>query len=119
MVLDIVSDPAERPKYLSLCGAAVGVGFMVGPVIGGVAAALFSAKGAWFSAAIFAGIGGIIATVSMRESHPVHSTRVKVVAAGLKGAEDVSHKKLEPPPGGLGVVVHMAAINMFLTQCEQ
>jgi len=118
MVLDVVADPAERPKYIALCGAALGIGFMVGPAIGAAAAALFSASGAWFAGAGAAGIGGIIAMTAMQESHPKHSKLAKAAAADLKAAGSPPAANIEAPAGGLGKIVYAAAMNMFLTQCE-
>ena len=111
MVLDVVSDPAERPKFIALCGAGLGVGFSIGPIIGGISAELFGASGAWFSAAVrfsfavlrshfglfrltfrfaqcslnasqvFGFIGLLLAVMTLEESHPT-ITGAKAAAMG-------------------------------------
>ncbi|MDE3111462.1 MAG: MFS transporter [Chloroflexota bacterium] len=47
-----VTEPADRPKYYGLLGAAAGLGFMFGPPIGGFAAAISISAPLFFAAAI-------------------------------------------------------------------
>jgi DHA1 family tetracycline resistance protein-like MFS transporter len=49
-----ISTPQERAKYLGLFGAAAGLGFIVGPVLGGFASQLSYAAPVYIAAAIFA-----------------------------------------------------------------
>lgn len=66
-----VAPPAERPRLLGLLGAAFGVGFVVGPALGGLAA-LGGPHVPFYVAAVIAGLNGIAALVRLPETRPAH-----------------------------------------------
>lgn len=71
MVLDVVGDPRERPKFFGLASACLGLGFMVGPALGaGVNAAFGSKRAAFFSPAVVASLGLIVAFFKIKETKP-------------------------------------------------
>src|SRR5205814_6672095 len=63
-----VAPPAERPRLLGLLGAAFGVGFVLGPALGGVAA-LWGPRVPFFVAAAIALANGIVAWKRLPETH--------------------------------------------------
>jgi multidrug resistance protein len=64
-----VAAPEDRPRLLGLLGAAFGVGFVVGPAIGALAA-LDSPRLPFFVAAAISGINAIVAVRRLPETHP-------------------------------------------------
>lgn len=103
MVLDVVSDPKQRPEMLALVGAAGGSGFVIGPAIGGICAQLFGLSSAFFLCAILGGGGTILALVYVKET-----------SVQGKGEGEASEK----PAGGFGMVVWILCLAMFINSCE-
>ena len=66
-VTDVVA-PEDRPRALGMLGAAFGVGFVIGPAIGGLAA-LGGPKVPFFIAAAIAAINGLVAIRRLPETH--------------------------------------------------
>ena len=66
-VVDVAS-PDERPRLLGLLGAAFGVGFVVGPALGGLGA-LVSPRLPFFIAAAVAGVNAVSAVRRLPETH--------------------------------------------------
>jgi DHA1 family tetracycline resistance protein-like MFS transporter len=64
-----VATPEERPRLLGLLGAAFGVGFALGPAIGGIAA-LVDHRLPFFVAAAIAGVNALVAVKRLPETHP-------------------------------------------------
>jgi MFS family permease len=62
-----LAEPADRPRLLGLLGAAFGVGFVAGPVIGGLAS-LGSTKLPFLIAAALAATNAVVATVRLPET---------------------------------------------------
>jgi MFS transporter, DHA1 family, tetracycline resistance protein len=83
-VTDVVA-PEDRPRALGLLGAAFGVGFVIGPAIGGLAA-LGGPKVPFFIAAAIAAINGLVAIRRLPETHG-KSERAAAAAltSGLSG----------------------------------
>jgi MFS family permease len=71
-----LADPADRPRLLGLLGAAFGVGFVAGPVIGGLAS-LGSAKLPFLLAAALAATNAVVATVRLPETRVAHAERAE------------------------------------------
>lgn len=69
-VTDVVP-PAERARALGLLGAAFGVGFVLGPALGGLAA-LAGPRVPFFLAAAVAAANGVAALVRLPETRPAH-----------------------------------------------
>jgi DHA1 family tetracycline resistance protein-like MFS transporter len=69
-----MSTPAERPKAMGMIGAAFGLGFLVGPALGGVLANVHAGESAIaapaFAAASLSTAALILALVLLKESHP-------------------------------------------------
>jgi DHA1 family tetracycline resistance protein-like MFS transporter len=63
-----LADPRDRPRLLGLLGAAFGVGFVAGPIIGGLAA-LGGRRLPFFIAAGFAAANAIATLVRVPETH--------------------------------------------------
>ena len=72
-VTDVASED-ERPRLLGLLGAAFGVGFVLGPAIGGLAA-LGGARVPFFVAGAIASVNAIVAVVRLPETSPRHTAR--------------------------------------------
>jgi MFS transporter, DHA1 family, tetracycline resistance protein len=64
-----VAPPSERARLLGLLGAAFGVGFALGPAIGGVAA-LVDHRLPFFVAAAIAGVNALVAVKRLPETNP-------------------------------------------------
>jgi MFS family permease len=69
-----LADPADRPRLLGLLGAAFGVGFVAGPVIGGIAS-LGSAKLPFLLAAALAATNALVASVRLPETRHARDAR--------------------------------------------
>ena len=67
-----VAPPAERARLLGLLGAAFGVGFALGPAIGGIAA-LVDHRLPFFVAAVIAGVNALVAVKRLPETNPVRT----------------------------------------------
>jgi multidrug resistance protein len=63
-----VAPPSERPRLLGLLGAAFGVGFVLGPALGGLAA-LWGPRVPFFVAAVIAFANGVVAWKRLPETH--------------------------------------------------
>ena len=63
-----VAPPSERPRLLGLLGAAFGVGFVLGPALGGLAA-LWGPRVPFFVAAVIAFVNGVVAWKRLPETH--------------------------------------------------
>jgi MFS family permease len=69
-----IAEPADRPRLLGLLGAAFGVGFVAGPVIGGLAS-LGSTKLPFFIAAALAAANAVAAAFRLPETRAAaHAT---------------------------------------------
>jgi multidrug resistance protein len=65
-----VAPPDQRPRLLGLLGAAFGVGFVVGPALGGLAA-LGGPEVPFFVAAAIAGLNAIVGARRLPETRPI------------------------------------------------
>jgi multidrug resistance protein len=63
-----LSDPTDRPRVLGLLGAAFGIGFTIGPAIGGLAAWLGGQRAPFYVAAVLAFVNGVAAIVRVPET---------------------------------------------------
>lgn len=66
-----VAPPDQRARLLGLLGAAFGVGFALGPAIGGIAA-LVDHRLPFFIAAAIAGVNAVVAVRRLPETNPRH-----------------------------------------------
>jgi hypothetical protein len=70
MILDITGDPRERPKYFGLCGAMLGMAFMVGPGLGAGLAAGLGKQWGLCAPAIIASIVIMVGIFKIHETRP-------------------------------------------------
>lgn len=73
VVADLIP-PAERAKYFGLNGAAWGMGFIVGPVAGGLLGG-YGSRVPFFAAAAFTALNFLIAVIVLRETLPTTQRR--------------------------------------------
>lgn len=100
VVADIIP-PAERSKHFGLNGAAWGMGFIVGPVIGGLLGG-FGPRVPFFFAAGLAALNFLIALAVLRETlAPENRRRFTLRRANMLG----SLRALRPIPGALALLV--------------
>lgn len=64
-----IADPSERPRLMGLLGAAFGLGFVVGPAVGGLAA-LYGPSTPFLVAAVISGLNVLIAWLRLPETKP-------------------------------------------------
>ncbi len=85
-----VTSPAERSRGMGLIGAAFGLGFIVGPALGGIASNFGGPPAAGFAAAGLCALNLVSASILLRESlHEEHRTRrpllnVEPIVRGLR-----------------------------------
>ncbi len=100
VVADIIP-PAERSKYFGLNGAAWGMGFIVGPAIGGVLGG-YGTRVPFFFAAGLAALNFAIALAVLRETlAPGNRRAFTLRRANMLGAV----RALRPVPGALALLV--------------
>lgn len=100
VVADIIP-PAERSKYFGLNGAAWGVGFIVGPAIGGLLGA-YGPRVPFFFAAGLVALNFLVALFVLRETlAPANRRPFTWRRANLFGAI----RALRPVPGAIGLLV--------------
>ena len=81
-----VTRPEERARGMGMIGAALGMGFVLGPAIGGVAAHLGSARTPFLVAAALAGVNLAWVAFGLREPRPAgeRAPARRLTWAGLK-----------------------------------
>lgn len=85
VVADLIP-PADRAKYFGMNGAAWGMGFIVGPVVGGLLGQ-YGSRVPFFAAAAFTALNFLIALVVLRETLPPANRRAfSLRRANLLGA---------------------------------
>ena len=100
VVADLIP-PAERAKYFGLNGAAWGMGFIVGPVVGGLLGG-YGSRIPFFAAAAFTALNFLIAVIVLRETLPTNQRRTfSVRRASVIGAL----KSLRVIPGAVVLLV--------------
>jgi DHA1 family tetracycline resistance protein-like MFS transporter len=76
-LVDISKDPKERTQNLGMIGAAFGIGFIVGPLIGGFLSSFSPVVPFWFATALaFADV--VIAFLFLDETHKHISKKAKL-----------------------------------------
>lgn len=90
VVADLIP-PADRAKYFGMNGAAWGMGFIVGPVVGGLLGQ-YGSRVPFFAAAAFTALNFLIALVVLRETLPAGNRRpFSLRRANLFGAVRALH----------------------------
>ena len=110
-----VSKPEDRAKNFGLIGAAFGIGFILGPLLGGVIAASFSHAAAPFW---FAGLLGIVNTIFISAFLPeTRKERTAVVGRFtiLKGVQNIraAFKDKDAAPVYLTSFLYMCGFAFF------
>jgi multidrug resistance protein len=78
-----MAEPAQRARLIGLLSAAFGVGFVIGPALGGLAA-LEGRHLPFFVAAAIAGINALVAIKRLPETRPTRSGRTHVRRADTR-----------------------------------
>jgi DHA1 family tetracycline resistance protein-like MFS transporter len=81
-----VAAPEDRPHLLGLLGAAFGVGFVLGPALGGVAA-LWGPRVPFFVAAGIAFVNGLVALKRLPETHRPGERSIRVAMPTVNSVE--------------------------------
>ena len=76
-LVDIAKDDKERTQNLGIMGAAFGIGFMVGPLIGGLMSPISHAAPFWFAGGL-ATLNAIVAYFVLPETHHDLNTTTKL-----------------------------------------
>lgn len=84
-VIDMAT-PEERSRLLGLLGAAFGLGFVAGPILGGLAA-LVDPRLPFFLAALIAGVNAVVASRRLPETNPSPGEAVAGGAPDPEGAD--------------------------------
>jgi multidrug resistance protein len=99
-----VTKPADRSKTFGLLGAAFGLGFILGPAIGGAASEAWGLSAPAFLAAGLAFCNTVYGFFVLPETHPVDKRRIA----------DVSARSLSPIGGVLRAMRHQQLGRIFL-----
>jgi predicted MFS family arabinose efflux permease len=87
-----VAPPEDRAHLLGLLSAAFGVGFVLGPALGGLSA-LAGPRVPFFVAAGIAFVNGLVAIKRLPETHPPSARRAVAVAADEPAAESSERRR--------------------------
>jgi MFS family permease len=104
---DLVA-PSQRARVFGLLGAAYGVGFVVGPAIGGLAA-LGGTRLPFFVAAGIAAVNAVVALRRLPETR-----HLPAPAAGLQSAPSHSRRRFAGMGGALRAVAVPAGVTVLL-----
>lgn len=100
VVADLIP-PADRAKYFGLNGAAWGMGFIVGPIVGGLLGG-YGSRVPFFAAAAFTALNFLIAVIVLKETLPLSQRRAfSARRANVLGAL----KSLRVIPGAVALLV--------------
>lgn len=83
----------ERTKKLGLIGAAFGLGFIVGPLLGGVMSSMFSTQAAFLTPAVLSLLNTFLIMVILAESNKSLQKHVKIELFNLKVTREVFKPK--------------------------
>jgi len=112
MVLDVVTEAKDRPKYIGICSSMLGLAFTVGPAISAGITAATSFRVTFFIAAGFSLCITVWAIVNVKE------TKKSILEGKLRtGTEEPGKIVVEsegPPPPPLGLLVYGPALSLYL-----
>ena len=87
-----VASPEDRPRLLGLLSAAFGVGFVLGPALGGIAA-LAGPRVPFFVAAAIAFVNGLVAFKRLPETHPPSARRQRDLPVDEPAVETAERRR--------------------------
>ena len=106
-----IAEPSERPRLLGLLAAAFGVGFVAGPILGGLAS-LGSRELPFYVAAALAAANAVAASIRLRETRePREATDGHTAEAGRVRARWVPPTRVFREPGG-ATVARLAVLGL-------
>jgi DHA1 family tetracycline resistance protein-like MFS transporter len=79
-----ITTPADRAKGMGMIGAAFGIGFTLGPPLGGIASVKLGLWGPGLIAALICGINFLLACVRLPESLPLEARQARANQPHLK-----------------------------------
>jgi DHA1 family tetracycline resistance protein-like MFS transporter len=71
-----ITTPEERSKAMGLIGAAFGLGFIIGPALGGILSAQISANAPFFFVGVLCLINALLVATSLPETHTAERRRL-------------------------------------------
>ncbi len=83
----------ERTKKFGFIGAAFGLGFIVGPLLGGLVSSMFSIQAAFLVPAIFSLINTVLISLILTESNTSLQKHIKIELFNFKVAKEVLKPK--------------------------
>lgn len=89
-----ISAPEERSKRMGLIGMAFGLGFIIGPAIGGLGVKWFGMPGPGWAAALLCAINFISASIFLKESWTPQAEHVRARPHGEQWRHTLSHPAL-------------------------
>ncbi len=106
-----LAPPDQRARLIGLLGAAFGVGFVVGPAIGSLAA-LGGAHVPFYVAAAIAFVNGVVAIVRLPETRPAPTDHEGAGGKPAAHAHPQARRQWRPAPGALA---RFALVGFLLT----
>jgi MFS transporter, DHA1 family, tetracycline resistance protein len=94
-----IAEPKDRARLLGLLGAAFGVGFVLGPALGGIAA-VAGPRVPFFVAAAIALVNGLVAIRRLPETHPARRPDIETAGRRLENLRRFSSGGAEEPVAG-------------------
>lgn len=107
-----VAEPEDRARLLGLLAAAFGVGFVLGPALGGLAA-LFGPRVPFFVAAAIAFVNGLVALKRLPETHPPGARREASAVIVEEPAADAAERRRTLTRLALVAFIATAAFSAF------
>ncbi|CAB4754781.1 unannotated protein [freshwater metagenome] len=112
-----VASPADRARLLGMLSAAFGVGFVIGPAIGSLAA-LGGPHVPFYVAGVIALVNGVVAIFRLPETRPAAVDRAATDRAATdRDAADVSRRRARSPRGPHAAALVRLAVVGFLVTC--
>lgn len=88
-----ISSAHERTRKLGLIGAAFGLGFIVGPLLGGIVSERFSTPAAFLMTAIFSALNTVLIFIVLPESNKLLQKHIKIEFLNLRVIREVMKPK--------------------------
>ena len=118
---DIATDDKTRANNMGLVGAMFGIGFIIGPVIGGLLGSLGPTVPFWF-VGILAGLNAILAYFLLPETHHTKNTDAKISINPMKPIIDgFQNREMRALFGiwflfGIGVAIQQGTFALYMSK---